>query len=229
MPDLDWNICLPMRFGDAGAGALSLSRALPSEPRRLDLEGFVQQRFREMHDAQVHHFMPELFGLSDGAGTLCAVAGIRLAAREQLFLESYLDTPIEQQVHAVAGHAVGRNAIVEVGNLAASTLGSARLSIITVTWLLAMGGLEWVAFTGNTALVNSFNRLGLRPVTLCPADPLRLGDERHTWGSYYQTQPSVHVGDIRSGFSRLSQMGLFERFGLPLSLPSALEERCHVA
>ncbi|WP_297845317.1 thermostable hemolysin [Pseudomonas sp.] len=225
MPDIDWNICLPLCFGNAGAPALTLTRALPQEPLRNDFETFIQERFRKAHNADVRHFMPELFGLNDGAGTLCAVAGIRLATSGRLFLENYLDDPIEHQVHAAAGRPVDRQGIVEVGNLAASSLGSARISIITITWLLAMGGLEWVAFTGNIGLVNSFNRLGLRPVTLCEADPLRLGDERHAWGSYYETQPSVHVGDIRSGFLHLSKIGLFERFGLPLTL----EQSCYVA
>ncbi|WP_268800987.1 thermostable hemolysin [Pseudomonas huanghezhanensis] len=225
MHDLDWNTCLPLNFGTAGAQALSLHRARSEEPLRRDFETFIQHRFYQAHNANVQHFMPELFGLNDASGTLCAVAGVRVAASGSLFLEHYLDDPIEQVVQARAGNTVQRQAIVEVGNLAASNLGSARLSIITMTWLLAMGGLEWVAFTGNAGLVNSFNRLGLRPVTLCSADPLRLGDDRHAWGSYYDTQPSVHVGDIRAGFMHLSQSGLFERFGLPL----ITERTCHVA
>jgi hypothetical protein len=54
---------------------------------------------------------------------------------------------------------------------------------------------------------------------------MRLGEDRHAWGSYYDSQPSVHVGDIRAGFLHLSNSGLFERFGLPLTL----EQTCHVA
>ncbi|WP_062381610.1 thermostable hemolysin [Pseudomonas abietaniphila] len=225
MQDLDWNICLPFRFGNAAAPTLSLNRALAQAPLRAAFEAFIQHRFHQAHNAEINHFMPELFGLHDEAGTLCAVAGVRKAMCGPLFLEHYLDDPIEQVIERHAARPVDRQGIVEVGNLAASTLGSARLSIITVTWLLAMGGLEWVAFTGNAGLVNSFNRLGLRPVTLCAADPLRLGEERHTWGNYYDTQPHVHVGDIRSGFLHLSHSGVFERFGLPLTL----EQTCHVA
>jgi hypothetical protein len=225
MQALDWNICLPLRFGHSSMPALVLERVLPQEPRRETLEAFIQERFYKAHNAHIQHFMPELFGLTDGSGVLYAVTGIRPAASEPLFLERYLDEPIERNVETAAGRPVEREGIVEVGNLAASNLGSARLSIITVTWLLAMGGLEWVAFTGNPGLVNSFNRLGLRPVTLCQADPMRLGDERHAWGSYYQTQPSVHVGDIRSGFLHLRESGVFEHFGLP----HHLERCCHVA
>ena len=111
-----------------------------------------------------------------------------------------------------------RAGIVEVGNLAASDTGSARMSIIAITYLLAMGGLEWVAFTGNIGLVNSFHRLGLKPVTLCAADPARLGEERHSWGSYYESKPWVHVGNIRAGFIHLRNIGLFARLGLSTSM-----------
>jgi hypothetical protein len=80
-----------------------------------------------------------------------------------------------------------------------------------------MGGLEWVAFTGNIGLVNSFHRLGLKPVTLCAADPERLGERQH-WGSYYESKPWVHVGNIRAGFIHLRNIGLFTRLGLPTSI-----------
>ena len=225
MQCLDWNVCLPLSFGTPEASTLSLQRAFARDPLRDAFEAFIQQRFRKVHNAEICHFMPELFGLNDNSGSLCAVAGVRRATSSALFLEHYLDDPIERAIEAHASHPVDRKSIVEVGNLAASNLGSARLSIITITWLLAMGGLEWVAFTGNAALVNSFNRLGLRPVTLCAADPMRLGDDRHAWGNYYDTQPSVHVGDIRSGFMHLGHSGVFERFGLPLTR----ERNCHVA
>jgi hypothetical protein len=225
MQALDWNFCLPLRFGNSNTPLLELRRAVTQDPSRERFETFIQERFRKAHKAQISQFMPELFGLQDSEGSLQAVAGVRLAISEPLFLERYLDEPIEQTLESTAARTVDRLGIVEVGNLAAANLGSARLSIITVTWLLAMAGLEWVAFTGNSALVNSFNRLGLRPVTLCPADPLRLGEERHAWGNYYETRPHVHVGDIRSGFLHLRQSGVFEHFGLPPSL----ERSCHVA
>jgi hypothetical protein len=169
--------------------------------------------------------MPELFGLDDADGTLCAVAGVRRAAQGALFLERYLDEPIEPLISAAADRPVDRTGIVEVGNLAACDTGSARLSIIAITYLLAMGGLEWVAFTGNIGLVNSFHRLGLNPVTLCPADPQRLGEERYLWGRYYDSQPWVHFGNIRAGFIHLRNTGLFSRLGLP----THLGETCHVA
>ncbi|QVW26382.1 thermostable hemolysin [Pseudomonas hormoni] len=225
MPDFDWNIPLPLHFGQADAPQRSLARALPDEPQRPVFEAFIQQRFRKAHGADIRHFMPELFGLNNASGELCAVAGVRLASAEPLFLERYLDEPIDPLISAAADQPVDRACIVEVGNLAASDTGSARLSIIAITYLLAMGGLEWVAFTGNIGLVNSFHRLGLKPVTLCAADPARLGDDRHSWGSYYESKPWVHVGNIRAGFVHLRNIGMFNRLGLP----SSIEESSHVA
>ncbi|CAH0280178.1 thermostable hemolysin [Pseudomonas mediterranea] len=225
MPDLDWNIPLPLRFGQADALQMMLTGALPDDPLRETFEAFIQHRFRQAHGADIRHFMPELFGVHNGDGELCAVAGVRRAHLEPLFLERYLDEPIEPLISTAADRPVDRAGIVEVGNLAASDTGSARMSIIAITYLLAMGGLEWVTFTGNIGLVNSFHRLGLKPVTLCAADPQRLGDERQHWGSYYESKPWVHVGNIRAGFIHLCNIGLFTRLGLPTSIEGA----CHVA
>jgi len=225
MPDHDWNVPLPLHFGHAETPQLTLARAFQDEPQRPVFEAFIQQRFRKAHGADIRHFMPELFGMHNACGELCAVAGVRLANAEPLFLERYLDEPIDPFISAAADQPVDRACIVEVGNLAASDTGSARLSIIAITYLLAMGGLEWVAFTGNIGLVNSFHRLGLKPVTLCAADPARLGDDRHSWGSYYESKPWVHVGNIRAGFIHLRNAGMFNRLGLP----SSIEESSHVA
>lgn len=225
MPDFDWNIRLPLHFGHAETPQMSLARTLPDEPRRPAFEAYIQQRFRKAHGADIRHFMPELFGMSNATGELCAVAGVRRASAEPLFLERYLDEPIEPLISAAADRPVDRAGIVEVGSLAASDTGSARLSIIAITYLLAMGGLEWVAFTGNIGLVNSFHRLGLKPVTLCVADPARLGDDRLNWDSYYESKPWVHVGNIRAGFIHLHNIDLFNRLGLP----SSIEDSSHVA
>lgn len=225
MAHFDWHLSLPLHFGQAESSQMNLLRALPGDTLRAVFETFVQQRFRQAHGADIRHFMPELFGVSSASGELCAVAGVRLAKTEPLFLERYLDASIEALIGMAAERPVERTGIVEVGNLAASDNGSARLSIITLTYLLAMGGLEWVAFTGNIGLVNSFHRLGLKPVTLCAADPERLGDERQHWGSYYESKPWVHVGNIRAGFIHLRNIGMFNRLGLPTSL----EESSHVA
>lgn len=87
MPDIDWNIPLPVLFGPADRAQMRLARALPHDTQRPAFEAFIQQRFRLAHGADIRHFMPQLFGVSHANGDLCAVAGVRLACAEPLFLE----------------------------------------------------------------------------------------------------------------------------------------------
>ncbi|AGZ35552.1 thermostable hemolysin [Pseudomonas sp. SWI6] len=192
-----------------------------SDPGRAELEQFIHARFQSIHHADVHHYLPELLGLYDSHHRLIAAAGIRPAISGPLFLERYLDEPLEACVSRLAAGTVQRSELVEVGNLAALSAGSARIMIIAVTWLLAERGLQWVAFTGATTLVNSFHRLGLVPTALAPADPERLHGEAASWGHYYAQHPQVFVGRIGGGYTALAQSGVFERFGLPVSVQEA--------
>lgn len=143
---------------------------------------------------------------------------MRIADSGALFLEQYLQQPIERVVSRLAGAPVERRQIVEVGNLAARSGGSARLIIVVMTWLLARRNLDWVVFTGAASLINSFQRLGLNPLLLGDADPQRLGSEQHSWGSYYAGRPQVFAGSIRAGLAHLQVSGMAARLGLPASL-----------
>lgn len=226
MIDEHWRALFPLAIGthtDRGMAHLTLS--LANEPGRNELERFIHQRFASVHRADVHHYLPELLGLADSHGRLIAAAGMRLAGEGALFLERYLDEPVERAASRLAGGPVGREQVVEVGNLAALSAGSARIMIIAVTWLLAARGLDWVAFTGAATLVNSFHRLGLVPTLLADADPGRLNGERDHWGNYYSQHPHVFAGSIGLGHAALTQAGVFQRLGLP----AAFQEAGHAA
>ncbi|BBR54282.1 MULTISPECIES: thermostable hemolysin [Pseudomonas] len=226
MSDAHWRALFPLAIGThAERGTAHLTLSLAGEPDRNSIEHFIHQRFASIHHADVHHYLPELLGLSDSHGRLIAAAGMRLAGDGPLFLERYLDEPVEQAASRLAGADVNRQQVVEVGNLAALSAGSARIMIIVVTWLLAARGLEWVAFTGASTLVNSFHRLGLVPTLLADADPDRLNGERDHWGSYYNQHPHVFAGNIGLGHDALMRAGVFQRLGLP----AALQESGHAA
>ena len=102
----------PVRAGDVG---------------RADLEAYVRTRFAAKHGAAVRTFMPTLIAFRDRQGELRGVAGIRGADESPLYLEQYLDRPIEERLTASLRsspvdrggvRAVRRDEIVEVGNLA---------------------------------------------------------------------------------------------------------------
>ena len=187
------------------------------------LEQFVHDCFADTYGADVHHFMPELLGLCQG-GELQASVGIRGGASGALFLEHYLDQPVGDILRQRTDLPVHREQVVEVGNLAALAPGAGRLLIIALTHYLATSGYTWVVFTGTPMLLNSFQRLTLSPIDLGPADPARLGEARHDWGSYYATQPRVMAGYIPEGLAQLQRRGSFERLSYqPCYLPDQQE------
>ncbi|WP_296230341.1 thermostable hemolysin [uncultured Pseudomonas sp.] len=191
-----------------------LHLASPGSARRVALEQFVCQRFELQHGARIRHFMPCLFGLENQAGQLLGAVGVRSGNSGPLFLERYLDEPIQSAIGARLGNSVpGRGELVEVGNLAADSPGAARLLIVALTDLLVALGFRWVTFTGTPTLLNSFQRLGLTPIALGEADPARMGDELADWGSYYDNRPLVMAGDIHGGHQRLLQLGAYPRLG----------------
>jgi hypothetical protein len=191
-----------------------LHLASPGSARRAVLEQFIRQRFELQHGARIRHFMPCLFGLENQTGQLLGAVGVRGGNSGSLFLERYLNEPIETAIGARLGHVEpGRGEVVEVGNLAADSPGAARLLIVALTDLLVALGFRWVTFTGTPTLLNSFQRLGLTPIALGEADPTRMGEELADWGNYYANRPLVMAGDIHGGHQRLLQLGAYPRLG----------------
>lgn len=187
----------------APRGPLSL-RPLVGAARDNGLD-LIRRRFEREHQARLTHFMPGLLGLMDADNAIVGAAGCRPAAGGALFLERYIDVPIEAAIAAETGEPVARHEVVEVGNLAAEGPGSARLLIVALTDWLAAQGYRWVAFTGTRGLLNSFRRLGLAPRVLAPADPARMGDALPQWGRYYAQQPQVVFGEIPPAQRQLSR------------------------
>jgi hypothetical protein len=177
--------------------------ASPAELRH-ELEQFVRDRFHAAWDAEVGELCPWLVGVWDHGGGLAAVAGLRPAATGTLFLEHYLDRPVEEVITAHTGEQVAREQIIEVGNLAADHAGGSRDLIIAITAYLHQTGTAWVCFTGGPLLHNAFCRLGLTPICLAPARPEALGTAATQWGRYYDQHPHVFAGRVEEGYRCLS-------------------------
>jgi hypothetical protein len=170
---------------------------------RAFAQQFIHDCFAAAHGARIRHFMPRLLSLHAGQ-EMVAAFGLREACDERLFLEAYLERPIEAVLQQRLGQEVRREEIIEVGNLSARYPGAARLLIVALTALLHEAGYRWVVFTGTTVLCNGFQRLGLRPVELGPATLQHLPiSERADWGRYYEAKPIVMAGDIAHGYSAL--------------------------
>jgi hypothetical protein len=163
---------------------------------RAELERFIAERFRKMHGAHLSHFCANLLGLRDERGAWRAAAGYTPAAGERLFLEQYLDRPIEEALARAAGTDVARAEIVEVGNLAAVPPGFARIFIPALGRYLIERKYRWVAFTATRQVRNLLERLCFSAHALAPAAPGRLPDAGASWGRYYANDPTVMAGCI---------------------------------
>jgi hypothetical protein len=131
-------------------------------------------------------------------GETGALLGYLRAGEAPLFLERYLDRPIEVLVSNVLGRAVARDRIVELGNFAAGN-GIAMIEL----WGSAANDLgatcEVAVATLTAPLRRMFARIGVPIREIAPALPGRLGAAADLWGSYYDHDPIVCCGPIADG------------------------------
>lgn len=182
-----------------------LSRNLSGAEAQI--QQFIAETFDSHYGAKVETFCNTLLGVRDFSGNLSAAAGYNLAEEGHLFLEQYLDSPVEKVAGAALGVGLSRFEIAEVGNLAAKEAGGARMLIRMVTQHLHMIGRRYVVFTATKSLINSFHRLGLEPIELVPARKSRVANPEK-WGSYYDLEPRVVVGDIALGYRKMERLNL---------------------
>lgn len=169
-------------------------------PRRPDIERFIEARFARTFGACLprHHSLLTCLCADDGVdGEILAAAGLRFADEEPLFLEQYLDGPIEQSVAVAFGRPVDRHSIVEIGSLASdSPDASLRLFGALASWLAADRGRRFAVATVRPEVERLLGRAGFGLTALAQANPDRLGDNAGEWGSYYDRAPKVFAGEI---------------------------------
>ena len=187
----------------SGGASMGLRVLRPDHPDRQSIERFIADNYARAYGARIAHFAEQLVGLPDAASGWSAAVGYTLAARTPLFVEQYLDQPIEDAIAACLGAEIERSQVVEVGNLAARTPGAARQVILAMAALLHRLGRTWVVFTSTRSLLNSFARMRIEPIVLASADPTRLPDGGRSWGTYYATGPLVMTANIPLGFIHL--------------------------
>lgn len=169
---------------------LTIQAALGVDRRRV--EQFIEAAYARAFGGCIASHYPALVSIRDGDGQIIAAAGFRLAADGPLFLEQYLDQPIETAI----SDAPRRGAVAEIGNLAADGRGASLFLIIGLMEHLQLLGCTHAALTLTTHLAGSFANLGFASETLAEADPARLPDGGASWGRYYEHRPKVLAGRL---------------------------------
>ena len=170
----------------------SLHFSEPEAPDRSEVEQFIGAIFFQAYGAKIRRFKPCLMSLRDQQHKLVAACGFRGAALETLFLENYLDQPIEALLSRHTGLEVKRSEIVGVGNFSVAEPGMARYLIAAINDHLHDTSNQWAVCTVVPVLRNAFVKMNLKPIILGDADKSRLHvEERIEWGSYYAQKPQV--------------------------------------
>jgi hypothetical protein len=163
----------------------------------MRVRAFIDEAYLRSYDARIPAGFGDYLVFHDGADERAAL-GYRRAGEDVLFLERYLDLPVEQAVTAALGRQIARDRIIEIGNLAANNAWA-----MIALWGRAANDLgassEVVVATLTGPLRRMFARVGVPVCELAPADPTRLGARAGDWGSYYCTDPWVCAGSIAEG------------------------------
>lgn len=159
---------------------------------RREVEDFIAAVFYQNYQAHIDSFMPELIALRDQNGVLMAAFGLHKASQGPLFLEQYIDMPIEALFTHKLGRTITRKNITSIGNLAVANPRNAGVLIAhIIQYSLAMG-IEWCVATAHHSLQNGLIKSGRDVYPLHVANPTRLSEnEQARWGSYYDKQAEI--------------------------------------
>jgi hypothetical protein len=184
-----------------------LSLYQTNDPHREELEHFVREVFASRHGARVCSFMPSLLAMRNDSGAICSVAGFRCAADQTLFLERYLDEPVERAIELSAGQRISRSQIVEVGNLAGLNCRSAMRLVLDLPRILLDRGHRWMVFTATDTLRGLLASYHAPLVDLAAASEIRARSTGDDWGRYYESNPRVMAGYLPDGLSLRRRRG----------------------
>ena len=181
-----------------------MSMHLAGDPARQSVEDFIRTVYADRFGADLMHFAPMLISLRVG-NRLVAAAGYRSAGTERLFLEAYLQAPIERMLAVDHGAPPARARVVEVGHLAAARAGEGMRLMKMLGVHLSAQGFHWVVCTVTEELRHLFGRLGIATVVLGRADPSALGEPAQRWGRYYEHRPTVLAGCLPRAVQQLAR------------------------
>ena len=166
-----------------------------NSPERRDLEERVRAGFGTHFGASISGFMPQLALYRHRSGK-SGVIGVRGAWDEPLFLEHYLDVPVQNMIANAAGQAVSRTRIAEVGQFVVDDpeiVGSFFRDLVP---FLRTEGFDWVCFTGTNRVRAILQRVGFHGLPVASAAAERAAPTGDRWGNYYDHEPLVIIGKL---------------------------------
>jgi thermostable hemolysin len=163
----------------------------------------IQRLYRRRYGAVLESFAPMMVAELTQAGTVECVAGLRFG-HEPLFLECYLDRPIEQVLEHHLCSEVERSRIVEVCHLAGAGSGRSLTFLRKLIAMLEATEVESAIFTATRPVRHLLRRSGLSLVELGLATIHRV-PRPETWGSYFEHDPRIMAVVARTAIGALKR------------------------
>lgn len=202
---------VPIRINEEARPALPLSLASSGRYQlhvaRKGMARYAQAcalsaaEYRSHFQCELRHFYPSYLCL-ERAGTLIAVCGYR-SALDSLFLEQYLDAPVEQLINERLGAQAARDHIVEIGGFAVTRRALALPFIAALAPVFQQKGFSHAVCTATLPVRQCLRALSIPTTMLGKADPDRLRVSVTNWGNYYRNRPAVIAGPIDVTLERL--------------------------
>jgi hypothetical protein len=171
--------------------------------QRARVERFIERRYLDRFGSRIVEHYPILLSLQSDDGNVRATIGLRNASREPLFLERYFDEPIERMISHATGATPARADILEIGNMASiGRTASARLIAASASYL-STSRCRYAVVTATEELRRMLGSFGFAWRALGAARADRLEDHGRSWGSYYEQNPEILVGEIRQSSERM--------------------------
>jgi hypothetical protein len=162
---------------------------------RSDLEARIRSGFGMHFDACIEGFMPRFAHYRHASGAT-GVIGIRRASDEPLFLESYLNEPVESVIAEASGTVPGRDRVAEVGQFVVDDRDIVTCFFRDLVPFLVENDFDWVCFTGTDRIRALLARIGLHGLPVARAEETRVSQSPDRWGRYYEFDPIVVLGKL---------------------------------
>jgi len=154
---------------------------------RQKVELFIKKGFFKAYDADISVNAPWVLAIQNGK--FKAALGIRSAV-EPLFIEQYLDTPIENVISNISCN-VSRGEIAEIGNLYSNAKRFTLPLFLVAAVSLFCNDYRYMVFSGTGHVLKLIKNIGVESTFIVNADENKLTPSNDDWGTYYESQPKV--------------------------------------
>lgn len=171
----------------------------PGDGARREAEALIEQVYLEKFGVQLRSHFPTIVSLVDDAGRVMAAAGCRRAHEEPLFLEQYLDMPVELALQPAVGAVPTRCEIAEIGSLASRGAGGIEALFLALAHHLDAVGARYAVATATRRLRRAFAMFGFMAGDVALADRARLPHGGDEWAQYFEHDPVIVWGRVSAG------------------------------